>query len=328
VHRATGTDARSLCSAVCKWTYLGHRGISGEGWDDGFLERIGLGDLAAPGHHAIGNRFRAAGECAGRLSAKVAEEMGLPAGISVSTALIDGYSGALGTLGAKDTQGSQGTGGRLALIAGTSTCHICLTPDPVFIPGIWGPYFSVLLPGLWANEGGQSAAGALVDAVIARHSAAAELPKGDATAVAEFLERHLGSLSAETATLTADRHVQPDFHGNRSPLAEAWRKGAVSGLTLDHGLDDLALDYLATVQALAYGTRHIVDGMKTAGIAIDTLVVSGGLARNRLYLREHADATACRILVPDQSDPSFSDPPCLVPWQREHSAISRLRWER
>ncbi|VFQ66135.1 unnamed protein product, partial [Cuscuta campestris] len=65
-YRATGDDTRSLCTTGCKWTYLGHahmhqvnekdsRTMEACGWDDEFLEEIGLGDLI-DGHHAkIGN---------------------------------------------------------------------------------------------------------------------------------------------------------------------------------------------------------------------------------------------------------------------------------
>lgn len=60
--RATGDDTRSLCTTVCKWTYLGHahmeqinekdsRNMEACGWDDDFWEEIGLGDLI-DGHHA------------------------------------------------------------------------------------------------------------------------------------------------------------------------------------------------------------------------------------------------------------------------------------
>lgn len=301
VNRATGAPLRSLCSPVCKWTYLGHRGTAGEGWDLDFFTAIGLGDLAASEFSAIGTRFAPAGARAGGLTEKTAAELGLVPGTAVSTGLIDAYAGALGTLGIKDDAGKDGVEGRLAVIAGTSTCHISLTRDPKFVPGVWGPYFSVLRDGYWANEGGQSAAGALLDHVIARHAAHAQLPSGQRAA--DVLDAHLQSLGSETAMLARHRHVQPDFHGNRSPLAQPWRKGAISGLTLDDGLTDLALDYLATQQALAYGTRQILSALKDQSVAIDTLVVSGGLARNRLYLREHADATGCRVVVPDQTEP-------------------------
>ncbi|MDX1385376.1 MAG: FGGY family carbohydrate kinase, partial [Thermoanaerobaculia bacterium] len=51
VYRATGSDVRSLCTTVCKWTYLGHRQQERDpeavaaGWDDSFFRQIGLGSL-------------------------------------------------------------------------------------------------------------------------------------------------------------------------------------------------------------------------------------------------------------------------------------------
>ena len=33
---------------------------------------------------------------------------------------------------------------------------------PIFVPGIWGPMWSTIIPGMWSTEGGQSAAGKLV----------------------------------------------------------------------------------------------------------------------------------------------------------------------
>lgn len=302
VHRATGTDARSLCSAVCKWTYLGHEGSAGEGWDDAFLASIGLADLAGDGHPLIGTEFLAPGTMAGRLGAQAAAELELKAGIPVGASLIDAYAGALGTLGC----GGSGRDARLAVIAGTSTCHIGTATEPVFVPGVWGPYFGAVLPGLWAVEGGQSAAGALLDAILDRHGATSGLRGGDradAAAMHQGLSDRLASLASETATLTARRHVLPDFHGNRSPLAEPWRLGAITGLSLDVGADDLALDYLAAIQALGYGTRHVIEEMRRAGMTVGTLVVSGGLARNDLFLRETADICGCPVVVPETPEP-------------------------
>ena len=39
-----------------------------------------------------------------------------------------------------------------------------INQNPVFVPGVWGPYFSAMVPGLWLNEGGQSVTGKLVRA--------------------------------------------------------------------------------------------------------------------------------------------------------------------
>lgn len=48
---------------------------------------------------------------------------------------------------------------------------MAVSPKPVFVPGVWGPYFSAMVPGMWLNEGGQSATGKLIDHVIDSHPA-------------------------------------------------------------------------------------------------------------------------------------------------------------
>lgn len=303
VYRATGAMTRSLCSSVCKWTYLGHHGLSGEGWDETFFARVGLGRLiGAAGRARIGERFLNPGQRAGHLTESAAADLGLRPGTPVASSLIDAYAGALGTLGA----GGTAPPGRLAVIAGTSNCHIALTKDPVRVPGVWGPYSGVLLEDVWALEGGQSAAGALLDAILARHSATPAMVEA-AHAADRSLHSHLAAglaeLSDDPAMLTRTRHVQPDFHGNRSPLAEPWRLGAITGLSLETGAQDLLLDYLAALQSIGYGTRHIIEAMAAAGAETREIVLSGGLAANALFVRELSDITGLDVLVPDTKEP-------------------------
>lgn len=44
---------------------------------------------------------------------------------------------------------------RMALICGTSTCHMALSPDERFVKGVWGPYDSAMVPGYFLLEGGK-----------------------------------------------------------------------------------------------------------------------------------------------------------------------------
>ncbi len=86
-------------------------------------------------------------------------------------------------------------------------------------------------------------------------------------AVQQHLESILECLRAssglpDASLLSSDLHVWPDFHGNRAPLADPNMRGAICGLGLEKGPEQLAMLYLAATQALAYGTRHIVDEMK------------------------------------------------------------------
>ena len=104
------------------------------------------------------------------------------------------------------------------------------------------------------------------------------------------------------AALTAELHVMPDFHGNRSPRADPTLRGMLSGLKLTDSVSSLALLYLATVQAIAYGTRHILEALADGGYRIDTLLACGGDTKNPLFVREHADITGCRIALPREPE--------------------------
>jgi FGGY-family pentulose kinase len=236
--RATGSDTRSLCSTVCKWNYRGQEGC----WDEAYLRDIGLGELADEGFRRIGTRILPVGEpVPGGLSAAAAAELGLPAGIPVGTSAIDAHAGGLGVIGAALEGGAPDAAvltHRLALVGGTSSCHMAVSPEPRFVPGVWGPYFSAMQPGLWLNEGGQSATGALVDHVITTHAAypaLAEAARQAGITIYQLLNERVQALAKGLpfpALLTEHVHVMPDFHGNRSPRADASLRGMVSGLRL------------------------------------------------------------------------------------------------
>jgi len=104
------------------------------------------------------------------------------------------------------------------------------------------------------------------------------------------------------AELTRELHVQPDFHGNRSPRSDPTLKGTISGLMLSAVASDLARQYLAAIQAVAYGTRHIIEEMNRKGYRIETLLICGGGAKNPVFLREHADITGCRLVLPQEPE--------------------------
>ncbi|KAJ8779705.1 hypothetical protein J1605_012589 [Eschrichtius robustus] len=72
---------------------------------------------------------------------------------------------------------------------------------------------------------------------------------------------------------------------------------AVTGLKLSQDLDDLAILYLATVQAIAFGTRLIIEAMESAGHSISTLFLCGGLGKNPLFVQMHADITGMPVVL-------------------------------
>jgi D-ribulokinase len=290
--RAAGSNARSCCTVTCKWTYLAHET---PGWQADFLATVGLEDLL---ERAVLPRVASPiGAALGFLLPEAAEQLGLTTSCQVGCGLIDAHAGALGVLGAVLGGGGSALDRHIGLIAGTSTCHMALAALPRMVPGVWGPYYGAVAPGLWLSEGGQSATGALLDHILAWHGEGRPLGSdGHARVIARIRELHAEQSAASRL------HVLPDFHGNRSPLADPHALGVISGLTLDASFDSLARLYDRTALAIVLGTRHILDALNAKGFAIDHLHITGGHAKNPLLMELYADATGCTVVTPAEED--------------------------
>lgn len=307
--KATGSESRSLCSLVCKWNYSASPDGNNK-WNDEFFEQIHLKDLKKDNWRKIGNDVRAPGDPVNQgLSTKAASELGLLKGTAVGTSLIDAHAGGLGMIGCSVPAMSYNLQSRLALICGTSTCHMIVNEKKLFVNGVWGPYFSAMVPGLWLSEGGQSVTGKLLDHIIDTHPATPGILKSLSgnKHIQQYLSELLQTISDQKGLknisyLTKDIHVWPDFHGNRSPLADPTLKGMISGLSLSVDQENLALLYLATVQALTYGTKYILETLEAAGHKIDTLLVCGGLSQNPLFIQIQADVLDLPVLCPTEKE--------------------------
>ncbi|XP_017777333.1 PREDICTED: FGGY carbohydrate kinase domain-containing protein [Nicrophorus vespilloides] len=305
--KATGCDSRSLCSLVCKWTYNGRDSR----WERSYFEQIGLEDLLLKDACKIGGNVNSPGKPIGDgLSRRAAEEFNLLPGTAVGASIIDAHAGGLALLGCSVANIDESFESRMALICGTSTCHMVVSEGPVYAAGIWGPYYGAMVPGLWLNEGGQSVTGKLVDHIIETHPATANIRRKlrDGQHVQHYLNSLLVTMAAEgnhddICYLSEDIHVWPDFHGNRSPIADPTLKGAICGLTLSTTEKSLALLYLATLQALCYGTRHILESLKSSGNAsIESILICGGLSRNDLFRRTQADVLGLPVVCPEEKE--------------------------
>ena len=290
VWRCTDRDVASTCTLTCKWNYLAHE----KRFPEDMLAAVDLSDL--PGK--VPQDIKPLGEAVGTLNPVAAEQLGLHADVIVASGIIDAHAGGLALIGAKPEGG-------LALISGTSNCHMIVNRDPVMVPGVWGPYYDAMIPDYWLGEGGQSAAGSLVEWTISQSDAFDELNK-EATAQGKhpiaLLNDWVSDLEARESHPTSSLHILGDHHGNRSPRADPFARGVVSGLTLETGRDALARLYLATLQAVAYGTRHIIEEMTRAGHQIDRLYVCGGATKNPIWLREYANITGRDIQMASEED--------------------------
>jgi L-ribulokinase len=222
--KATGALARSRCTLTAKWNYLAHLE---KGWQPDFLEQIGLADLQARGR--LPDDTVPVGDSVGTLTQEAASALGLTTACHVSAGMVDAYAGALGTLGG-DAHDPRRLERQLALIAGTSSCIVSFSRERKPSHGMWGPYYEAVFPGSWLVEAGQSATGALLDHIVRMHAAGGE----PTAALHQKIVSRIAQLRAEEGDEFGARiFVLPDFHGNRSPLADPHAVGAISGLTLD-----------------------------------------------------------------------------------------------
>lgn len=292
--RATGSTARSRCTLTAKWNYLAHQT---HGWQADFLQAIGLDDLRERGD--LPEETTPVGAPVGHLTAAAAAELGLDEACMVASGMIDAYAGALGVLGAYAGDPVK-LERQLALIGGTSSCIVAFSAQSKPGFGMWGPYFEAVLSDFWLVEGGQSATGALLDHIVRSHSAGGEPgPEAHGRIIARIGELR----AAQGASFGSRLHVLPDFHGNRSPLADPHALGVISGLTLDDSsFDGLCRIYWRTCVSIALGIRHILEMMASVGYDMETLHVTGGHVRHPLLMELYSDVTGCKVVTPQTPD--------------------------
>jgi D-ribulokinase len=306
-YRATGKTTRSICTLTCKWTYLAHE----RRWSHRYFERVGLADLLSNNCEKIGGEIVEPGAALGDgLLPERAAAFGLLPRTPVGAALIDAHAGGVGTVGGEGEDGGPvNVLDRLAYIMGTSACIMATTETPRFVPGVWGPYFSGMIPGQWLNEGGQSAAGAGIEHLVRSHPAHAEAvaaAKATDVSLLDFLERRVVArfqTVGETALLARTTHVLPEFLGNRSPHADPNARAVIAGLDLDCDLDSLERLFVSGLCGLAYGLADVVDVMRTHSIPCRMMVISGGASRSPLVRQIMADTTGLSVALPATPEP-------------------------
>ena len=156
---------------------------------------------------------------AGFLTAEVAENVGLPAGIPVAVGALDAHLGAVGA-GIKP--------GTLVKIMGTSTCDMMVAPvDGAFpdIPGLCGIVPGSIIPGMYGLEAGQSAVGDIFNWFAKHLAPAGYTAKGDT--IANLTTAAEKFRPGESGLVALDWN-----NGNRTILVDALLSGLLVGQTL------------------------------------------------------------------------------------------------
>jgi FGGY-family pentulose kinase len=263
----TGEWTLSLNHVAVKWNYARPDG----GWPVALMNAVGLDDLLQKWPVQI----VPLGRGNGRLAPRAAAALGLSVGIPVAQGGIDAYLGMLGLGATQD--------GDVAVIVGSSTCHLAQSRAGVFGSGAAGCYPDATVEGLYTIEAGQTATGSILD-WYRRHFAVGQQLEAERRGVHVFsvLDEQASTVPPGCEGLV----VRDDWQGNRSPYKNPQARGAIAGLSLAHGPGHV---FRAIYEATACGTRHILEDASAHGLRVERIFLGGGGARSALWLQIHAD---------------------------------------
>jgi len=232
-----------------------------------------------------------AGTRAGGLTVAMGEMTGLPAGIAVAVANVDAHV-AVPAMTIVEP-------GRLAMIMGTSVCHLLLGEEMKFVEGQCGVVEDGIIAGTMGFEAGQCAVGDIYAWFIEHGVPAADVEEARRRGVDihDLLAEKASQLKVGESGLVA-----LDWHnGNRSVLVDAELSGMIVGLHLNTRSEEI---YRALIEATAFGTYKIIRAFEGAGVKVKEIVCCGGLAKkNPLLMQIFSDVTGreMRISASDQA---------------------------
>lgn len=280
--RLTGQVRRSTCCAGFKSFWDPAVGYPGQSFFAGLDKRL---------NNLVPQKLR--GEMAepwmpvGHLTPEWAKKLGLNVQTVVAAGMIDAHAGVLGC-GITEP-------GKLMMILGTSACHILLWPKEKAVPGICGSCKDSVLPGLYAYEAGQACVGDMLDWFVHNSVPEAQIAeaKERSITVHQLLTKQAESLRpGESGLLALDW-----WNGQRTPLVDENLTGIMLGMTIR---TTPAEQYRCLLEAVAFGTKLILEGFEGAGISISEIIACGGIARkNSLLMQICADVLGHPIRVAD-----------------------------
>lgn len=299
------THARSTCTLACKW------GWHDREWNSQFWSAIGLEHICDNDFRAIGKAHEARypGSFVSNISESVRVEFGFnqKQPCAVASPLIDAYAGSVWATGLTSVEPGRkiDQSNVVSFVCGTSTCVLRVGQDPVFVPGVWGPYKHALIPHMHVTEGGQTITGKLLEHVVKTHPACERLREQFGDDNDRIFSELIAECLSQRDSQDAATHVHVlDYHaGNRSPIADPSLRGVVTGLSLDTSVGNLAVLFRATIQSLCYGGRRIIDAMLNAGsVPISIIAGCGGLCKNELFITELADCVQMPVALCEEVD--------------------------
>lgn len=223
---------------------------------------------------------------AGTLSKEWAEKLGLGTGVIVGIGAMDAHMGAVG---------GQIEPYYLSKVIGTSTCDMLVAPTQEmtakYVPGICGLVEGSVIPDMIGMEAGQSAFGDvyawfrnLLVWPIKQLMNHAEFAEPD------YIEGVIGNIIPELSRIASELDLQRDneisidwFNGRRTPDANAFVKGSITGLSL---ASDAPRIFRSLVEATCFGSKAIVERFTEEGIPVKGVIGIGGIAGKSPFIMQ------------------------------------------
>ncbi len=276
---------RSRCAA-------GHKAMWHEKWDGlpskRFLDQ--LDPYLANLRDRLFDKTYTSDQVAGNLSAEWAKKLGLTTDTVIAVGTFDAHAGAVGAKIEEHT---------LVRVMGTSTCDIMVSSKELLgnktVKGICGQVDGSVIPGFEGLEAGQSAFGDLlawfkdllswpIDNLVLSSDVLDDAQK---TKLKEEIEiNFIKKLSeqAENIPLSESIPTALDWiNGRRTPDANQELKAAMSNLSLGTEAPHI---FKALVNAICFGAKKIVQRFEEEGIAINSVIGIGGVARKSPFIMQ------------------------------------------
>jgi len=284
-----GTHASQIKRNVCA---AGHKGLWSESFGGFPPEEFfsTLDPLLTGFSSQLSDKTYAANNIAGNLSNEWAQRLNLSTNVLVGIGAIDAHVGAVG---------GQIEPYYLSKVMGTSTCDMLVTPveavNDTLIEGICGQVDSSIIPGMIGMEAGQSAFGDtyawfknLLSWPLQNLLAQSSIISADVARnlIDETTDKILAELSQQASQLSVDdsSELAIDWlNGRRTPDANQFLKGAISGLNLG---SDAPRIFRALVEATCFGAKKIVDRFIEQGIPVKGLIGVGGVAKKSPFIMQ------------------------------------------
>ena len=226
-----------------------------------------------------------AGKLAGMLTTSMANYLGLHEDVAVAVSIIDAHAAVVGAGLSRSNE--------LLIVMGTSSCHMLLSDEERLIPGVAGVVEDGIFENLYAYEAGQVAVGDIFAYFIREQLPTHfELQAADSgVSVFDVLNDYASKLKpGESGLLALDWH-----NGNRTPYTNPNLSAVIIGETLATKAYE---KYRALVESTAYGTKVIVDLFTDSGIAVDSILLAGGIPRKNPFLVQlYADILQKPLIV-------------------------------